>query len=250
MYMNQLSRDTGTPAPAAGQRDLNPVATPLFREFADCIRLLQQDPSQRDTLLAGLTAQYQASKGAVISHGIVARGPGCASFTAPVGISIEASWEAFSKDLNLGRGSEIFGFTDRTRPEWFPKNPGDTVTIGASAARVDGSERLSRAEQAELDKTFSLRLATPSEVVEVLVAERLVTAAQNVATFETFKNTADWMDADMLSPEVLQAVINQESASRGTEPLSAQSLSNWRLAGSTFEDANVQIALATRPPPE
>lgn len=248
--MNQLSRHTGTPAPAAGQRELNPVATPLFREFASCIRLLQQDPSQRDTLLAGLTAQYQASKDAVISHAIVARGPACASFTAPVAISIEDSWNSFRKHLNLGRGSEIFGFTDRTHPEWFPKKPGDTVTIGASAARVEGSEGLNRAEQAKLAETFDLRLATTSEVAEFLVAESLVTAAQNVATFETFQNTADLMGEHMLSPEVLKEVIRQESASKSTEPLSAQSLPNWRLAGSTFEDEDVQIALATRPPPE
>lgn len=201
-------------------------------------------------MLAGLFAKYQASKEAVLRYGVGAKGPGCASFTAPVGITIEESWRAFCNDLNLGPGNEQLGFSKETSPKWFPKNPGDTVVIGEGAVRVEGSEQLSRDAQAQLFKDLNLRLASIFELVEAHVAEKLVEAVQTVVTFETLQNTAEWMNMHMLSMEVLHAVIEQEQARRSPEPLSVKSSWSSNLTLPHADDDQVAIAVAVRRPPE
>jgi hypothetical protein len=158
-------------------------------------------------MMTQITAKYNQCREIVLGYSVIAIGPGVALFAAPRDVAIQDSWNAFRSDLSLGAGGERLGFSQAEIPSWFPKNPGNSVTIGQAVARVQGSERYSSEEQAQLEESFGIRLATTHEVVEALVAEKLVAAAQTVATYEAFKSAAERLDKPMLSPDVLKAVL-------------------------------------------
>ena len=205
------------------------ISDPVHSDAIQDIRLVLKAGAGEEVLTAlKETLDTAHNQWAALSskYNITVNADGTVQFSTPKDLPVADAWSGFRKEMTMGAGSEALGFSETKAPEWFPKNAGETATIGTNVGIVGAN--MTREQQAAFLERQGLRFGSAKEGVEALVAQQIGIAHANERIYQGLSDIAGELGKPMISNEVV-AEWDRRELSRISE--SIRRLSPMGLSG-------------------